>query len=202
MSGYTESLSALIDELSKLPGIGKRSAERLAFHLLRQSTGEAMALAYAIRNLKKNTRVCSQCYNIAESDPCGICGDSHRDASLLCVVEQVRDLLAIEETGSYSGLYHVLQGRIAPLDGMTPDTLTIGPLVKRVRAGDVREVILATNPDMEGDVTANHIAERLAGTGVRITRPARGIPSGSQVEYVGKTILTDALKGRRAIGEV
>lgn len=190
-----------MEELSKLPGIGKRSAERLAFHLLRQNTDEAMALAYAIRNLKKNTRVCSTCYNIAENDPCDICSDTRRDATVLCVVEQTRDLIAIEETASYSGLYHVLQGHIAPLEDMTPETLTIAPLVERVRAGGIEEVILATNPDMEGDVTANYIAEQLAATGVRITRPARGIPSGSQVDYVGKMILSDALKARQDITE-
>jgi len=199
MAGYTKSLTKLMEELAKLPGIGQRSAERLAFHLLRLSTEDAMALAYAIRDLKKNTRICSACYNIAESDPCEICSDPRRDHAVVCVVEQTRDVIAIEQTDSYHGLYHVLQGRIAPLEGMTPETLTVGKLVERVKAGGIQEVILATNPDMEGDVTANYIAEQLAATGVQITRPARGLPAGSQVEYVGRTILTDALKGRQPI---
>ena len=199
MSGYTKSLGNLMEELVKLPGVGKRSAERLAFHLLRVSTGDAMALARAIRDLKKNTRLCSQCFNIADSDPCGICSDSRRDRTILCVVEQTRDVIAIEEAGSYSGLYHVLQGRIAPLDGVTPESLTISQLLDRVKVGGVKEVILATNPDMEGDVTANYIAEQLGRTGVRITRPARGLPAGSQVEYVGKKIISDAFEGRQQI---
>lgn len=197
MSGYTTSLSKLMEELAKLPGIGQRSAERLAFHLLRLSDEEAMALAHAIRQLKENTRLCSTCFNIAESDPCEICRDPHRDRSVVCVVEQSRDVWAIEQTNSFGGLYHVLQGRIAPLEGMTPQTLTIDKLVERVRGGGIEEVILATNPDMEGDLTANYIAEQLAPTAVRVTRPARGLPAGSQVEYVGATILTDALKGRQ-----
>ena len=197
MGGYTRSLTKLMEELAKLPGIGQRTAERLAFHLLRLSTDEAMALAYAIRDLKKNTRICSTCFSIAESNPCEICSDPRRDHSVVCVVEQTRDVIAVEQTGSFHGLYHVLQGRIAPLEGMTPETLTIGKLVQRVEAGGIQEVILATNPDMEGDVTSNYIAEQLADKGVQITRPARGLPAGSQVEYVGKTILTDALKGRQ-----
>jgi len=199
MSGYTKSLGNLMEELVKLPGVGKRSAERLAFHLLRVSTEDAMALARAIRDLKKNTRICSKCFNIAESDPCAICSDSRRDRTILCVVEQTRDLIAIEEAGSYSGLYHVLQGRIAPLDGMTPESLTISQLLERVKVDGVKEVILATNPDMEGDVTANYIAEQLGPAGVRITRPARGLPAGSQVEYVGKKIISDAFEGRQPI---
>ncbi len=199
MSGYTKSLGNLMEELVKLPGVGKRSAERLAFHLLRVSTGDAMALARAIRDLKKNTRLCSKCFNIADSDPCGICSDSRRDRTMLCVIEQTRDLIAIEEAGSYSGLYHVLQGRIAPLEGMTPESLTISQLLDRVKVGGVKEVILATNPDMEGDVTANYIAEQLGRTGVRITRPARGLPAGSQVEYVGKKIISDAFESRQQI---
>ena len=199
MSGYTKSLGNLMEELVKLPGVGKRSAERLAFHLLRVSTEDAMALARAIRDLKKNTRLCSECFNIAESDPCAICSDSRRDRTMLCVIEQTRDLIAIEDAGSYSGLYHVLQGRIAPLEGMTPDSLTISQLIDRVKAGGVEEVILATNPDMEGDVTANYIAEQLGRTGVRITRPARGLPAGSQVEYVGKRIISDAFEGRQQL---
>lgn len=196
MKSLPRSLNRLVEELEKLPGIGAKTAERLAFHVLKAPTEEAMGLAYAVRDLKKNTRLCSVCCNIDETDPCWACSDPGRDASVICVVEQTRDLLALERSGSYGGLYHVLGGRVSPLDGIAPESLTIDKLLGRI-SGDVREVILATNPNMEGDVTANYIAELLRPRGVKVTRPARGLPPGSQVESVGQSILTDAINGRR-----
>jgi len=196
---YTESLSRLIAELGKLPGIGARSAERLALHILKLPEAQAAALAQAILDVKHNTRHCSVCCNVTEADPCAICSDPRRDTATLCVVEQPRDLLAIEKTGAYRGLYHVLMGRIAPLEDVHPEDLTIDRLIQRIKAQGIREVILYTNPDLEGDVTAQHLARVLAPLGVRITLPARGIPTGSQIEYAGETILRDALEGRREI---
>ncbi|NQT87309.1 recombination protein RecR [bacterium] len=196
---YTESLSRLMTELARLPGIGARSAERLALHLLKVSKAEAMALATAIRDVKKNTRNCSICCNITEADPCRVCVDPRRDHSTICVIEQPRDLLAIEKTGAYRGAYHVLMGRISPLEDIHPEDLTIDHLIERVRQGDVNEVILYTNPDLEGDVTAQHLGEVLRPLGVQVTLPARGIPTGSQIEYANETILRDALDGRRRL---
>ncbi|HUT32770.1 MAG TPA: recombination mediator RecR [Planctomycetota bacterium] len=199
MSVYTESLSRLMAELGKLPGIGARTAERLALHLLKTPEEEAMALAQAIRDVKHNTRHCSTCCNVTEQDPCGICSDSRRDHTVLCVVEQPRDLLAIEKTGAYRGVYHVLMGRIAPLEDVHPEDLTIGRLVQRIKTSGVKEVILYTNPDLEGDVTAQHLAHVLQPLKVKVSLPARGIPTGSQIEYASETILRDALEGRREI---
>jgi recombination protein RecR len=187
----------LVEQLAKLPGIGKKSAERLAFHILRVHESEAVALADAIREVKQNVRYCSRCYNLAETELCGICRDARRDSGLLCVVEQPRDLMALEESAQYNGLYHVLLGRIAPLDGIGPDQLTLEPLVSRVAAGGFREVIMATNPTVEGDGTALHISNLLADYPVEITRLARGITSGSMLEFTNKEILTDALAGRQ-----
>jgi len=196
--GYPKSLSRLIEELEKLPGIGTKTAERLAFHVLKAPGEEAMALACAIRDLKKNTRLCSRCCNIDESDPCWICSDGSRDRSVICVVEQARDLLALERSGSYKGLYHVLGGHISPLEGIGPQSLTIARLVDRITS-EIKEVILATNPNMEGDVTANHVAGLLKPRNVKVTRPARGLPPGSQVEHVSQAILTDAMHGRQEL---
>jgi recombination protein RecR len=194
----SQSVNRLIEELAKLPGIGKKSAERLAYHILRVHENEAIGLADAIRDVKKNVRYCQTCYNLAEESLCTICQDSRRDPALLCVVEQPRDLMAIEQSGSYKGLYHVLLGRIAPLEGIGPDQLTIEPLVERVRAGVVREVIMATNPTLEGDGTSLFIANLLADVPVTITRLARGITSGSVLEFANKEILSDAISGRRS----
>jgi recombination protein RecR len=184
--------------LAKLPGIGKKSAERLAYHILRVNQSEAVALAEAIRSVKENVRYCKTCYNLAEADECVICRDPRRDRQLLCVVEQPRDLIALEQTGAFRGLYHVLLGRIAPLDGIGPDQLTIDALVSRVRKGGFKEVIMATNPTVEGDGTALHISNLLAEMPVTMTRLARGITSGSVLEFANKEILTDALSGRQA----
>jgi len=197
MPGYSQTIDRLIAELGKLPGVGPRSAERIAFHLLKAEREEAFALAEAIRDLKTKIRPCRQCFNIAEGELCGICADPRRDRTQVCVVEQPKDLLALEGTGVYHGLYHVLMGHVAPLEGVEPEDLTIGALVERVKAGGIREIILATNPDVAGDGTALHVSAALAGMGVKITRLARGLPAGGQIEYASKSILTDALSQRR-----
>lgn len=192
-----ESLNRLVDQFAKLPGVGKKSAERMAYHVLRVHKSEALALADAIRDVKENVRYCQTCYNLSESDTCSICRDARRDPTLLCVVEQPRDLIALEQSGTYPGLYHVLLGRISPLEGIGPDQLTIDPLVERVRAGNFREVIMGTNPTLEGDGTALFVSNRLAEFPVEITRLARGITTGSVLEFANKEILADALMGRQ-----
>jgi recombination protein RecR len=199
MAHLTESVTRLIDEFAKLPGIGRKSAERLAYHVLRVSPPEALALADAIRLVKQNVRYCKTCYHLAEEEECEICRDPRRDRSLLCVVEQPRDLIQLESSGAYRGLYHVLLGRIAPLDGIGPEQLTIDALVDRVRRGTVREVIMATNPTVEGDGTALHVSNRLAELPVEITQLARGITTGSVLEFTNKEILADALSGRQKL---
>jgi len=193
----TESVTKLVDEFAKLPGIGKKSAERLAYHVLRVHKNEALALADAIRNVKENVRYCRTCYNLAEGEECAVCRDPRRDRTLLCVVEQPRDLMALEQAASFRGLYHVLLGRIAPLEGIGPDQLTIAALVERVRSGSFREIIMGTNPTLEGDGTALYIANQLEGVPVEITRLARGITTGSVLEFANKEILADALAGRQ-----
>ncbi len=194
---FTASLSRVIDEFAKLPGIGRKSAERLAYHVLRTPKEEALALADAIRDVREKIRYCSICYGLSEQETCEICRDPKRDAHVLCVVEQPRDMLQLEQSGVFQGLYHVLLGRIAPLEGMGPEQLTIDALVKRVRGGDFREVIMATNPTVEGDGTALHISNLLAESGVELTRLARGVTPGSILELTNKEILADALQGRQ-----
>jgi len=198
MSELTQSVTRLIDEFAKLPGIGKKSAERLTYHVLRIHRNEALELAEAIRSVKDNVQYCRRCYNLAEGDECTICRDASRQQDVLCVVEQPRDLMALEQSGAYRGLYHVLLGRIAPLDGIGPEQLTIDALVPRVRGGGFKEVIMATNPTVEGDGTALHISNLLGGLPIRITRLARGITTGSVLEFANKEILADALTGRQA----
>ena len=205
MSGYAKTIERLIAELGKLPGIGPRSAERIAFHILKAEREDAFSLADAIRDVKTKIRACKVCFNLAEGELCGICADPRRDKSTICVVEQPKDLLALEATGAYRGVYHVLMGHVAPMEGIEPEDLTIAALVERVRAGrstslttgGVEEVLLATNPDIAGDGTALHVAAALEGTGVKITRLARGLPAGGQIEYANKSILTDAITQRR-----
>ncbi|MFO0902682.1 MAG: recombination mediator RecR [Pirellulales bacterium] len=197
MAQLSESVSRVIDEFCKLPGIGRKSAERLAYHVLRVPKAEALALADAIRSVRENVRYCRVCYNLAESDECAICTDPKRDRTLLCVVEQPRDLMALEQSGVFRGLYHVLLGRIAPLEGVGPDQLTMESLVERVRLGSFKEVIMATNPTVEGDGTALYISNLLAEFPVQLTRLARGITTGSILEYTNKEILADALSGRQ-----
>ncbi len=197
MAQLTESVADLIEQLAKLPGVGRKSAERMAYHVLRVHKSEALALADAIRNVRENVRYCSVCFNLAESDLCTVCTDARRDRSVLCVVEQPRDVMALEQAGVFRGLYHVLLGRIAPLEGIGPDQLTIDQLVERVRQGEIREVVMATNPTVEGDGTALYISNLLLELPVEITRLARGITTGSILEYTNKEILADALSGRQ-----
>ena len=198
-SAYTESLNKLIEEFGKLPGVGPKTAERLAFHILKVQPAEAMALAKAISDVKNKIKHCQICYNLSEEAICQICSDARRDKSLICVVEQPKDLIALEKTGACKWVYHVLGGHIAPLDGIEPDDLTIGKLVERVRKGDVKEVIMATNPNMAGDGTALYISSLLKNTGVKITRLARGLPTGSTIEYASGKMLTDAIIGRQQL---
>lgn len=194
-----EPLKRLIEEFRSLPGIGEKSAERLSFHVLKTSKDEAMRLAYAIRDVKELVKTCGTCFNLSDVDPCEICRNPRRERAQLCVVEQAADLWALEKAGSFQGLYHVLQGRLSPLDGAGPEQLTIEPLRRRVRAGEIREVILATNPTVEGDATAAYLQQALREENVRVTRIAKGIPSGSTLEYASKVILADALEGRREL---
>ncbi len=197
MSQINESVAKLVDEFAKLPGIGRKSAERLAYHVLRLHKNEALALADAIRDVKEKIRHCRVCYNLAEQEECTICQDSKRDRSLLCIVEQPRDLMALEQAGNFRGLYHVLLGRLAPLEGIGPEQLTIEALSKRVRTGQFREIIMGTNPTLEGDGTALYLSNILASMNVEVTRLARGITSGSVLEFANKEILADALAGRQ-----
>jgi recombination protein RecR len=199
MTQLTESVARVIEEFARLPGIGRKSAERLAYHLLRVPKAEALALADAIRDVRENVRYCRICYNLAEGETCTICQDPKRDQGLLCVVEQARDLMSLEQSAAYGGLYHVLLGRLAPLDGVGPDQLTIDALVERVRRGQFRELVMATNPTVEGDGTALYISNLLADLPVAVTRLARGITSGSILEYTNKEVLADALTGRQKL---
>lgn len=197
MPPLSESVAGVVEELARLPGIGRKSAERLTYHLLRVDKQEALRLADAIRRMRENIRYCGACYNLAEGPLCGICQDPRRDQTLLCVVEQPRDLMSLEQSAAYRGLYHVLLGRIAPLEGIGPDQLTLGPLVERVRTGRFREIIMATNPTVEGDGTALHVSNLLAEFPVQVSRLARGITTGSILEFTNKEILADALNGRQ-----
>jgi len=199
MSQVTQSIGRLIDELGNLPGIGRKSAERLAYHLLRVNKVEAIGLADAIRDVRENVHYCRACYNLAEGELCPICSDPRRDSAQICVVEQPRDLMALEQASVYRGLYHVLLGRIAPLDGIGPDQLTIDRLIERVKEGGVREIIMATNPTVEGDGTALYLSNLLAELSVKVTRLARGITTGSVLEYTNKEVLADALTGRQQL---
>ncbi len=180
-TAYTETLNRLIEEFTKLPGIGPKSAERLAFYVLKADSKEAMRLAQAISDVKTKIKRCKTCYNLAENDVCNICADQRRDKSLMCVVEQPKDIVSLEQTGACKWVYHVLGGHIAPLEGLEPEDLTIDKLVERVRAGGVSEVIMATNPNMAGDGTALYISSLLKQTGVKITRLARGLPTGKTI---------------------
>lgn len=192
-------IARLVDYFADLPGIGRKSAERLAYHVLRMSNQEAVAFAEAIRAVKEKLHPCKTCFNLAEQEECEICLDRRRDRTQVCVVEQVRDLLALEQAGTYRGLYHVLQGRVAPLEGVGAGQLTIDRLVERVRQGGVREVIMATTPNVEGDATALEITGRLAGLPVEITRLARGLTVGASLEQANRDMLADALASRQRL---
>ncbi|MGC6445624.1 MAG: recombination mediator RecR [Rubripirellula sp.] len=199
MSDHGGAVAELVDQLGRLPGIGRKSAERLAFHLLRVSESEALALSEAIRRVRQDVHYCSQCFNLSESENCLICSDPGRDQTRLCIVEQPRDLMSLEQSAAFKGVYHVLLGRIAPLDGIGPDQLTIEPLVDRIRKGNFVEVIMATNPTIEGDGTALYISNLLSEFPVEITRLARGITAGSVLEYANREMITDALSGRQKL---
>jgi len=198
-SAYTESMNRLIEEFGKLPGVGPKTAERLAFHILKARPEEAMKLAEAIRDVKNKIKRCQICYNLSEQATCQICSDPRRDKSLICVVEQPKDVISLEKTGTCKWVYHVLGGHIAPLEGIEPDDLTIKELVERVRAGHVKELVMATNPNLAGDGTALYISSLVRTAGVKITRLARGLPTGSTIEYASGRILTDAIIGRQEL---
>jgi len=191
-----QSLTELKEQLQKLPGIGPRSAERLAFHILRESRESAAQLAKAILAIKDKVIHCRTCYNLTEKDPCTICSSASRDHGEIWVVEQPKDVLALESTGLIRGVYHVLMGHIAPLEGIEPGDLTIDALVDRARGGDVREVVLALNPTLEGDGTALHLQSLLSEMNVQVTRPARGLAVGTQLEYATVSMLESAIRGR------
>ncbi|MEN6309827.1 MAG: recombination mediator RecR [Anaerohalosphaeraceae bacterium] len=196
---YTKSLNNLIDQFAKLPGVGPKTAERLAFHILKSESPEALALADAISDVKKNIRQCKTCFNLAESESCPICSDSRRDNSIICVIEQPKDVISLEKTGLCKWVYHVLNGHIAPLEGIEPADLTIDALMKRIRTGAVKEVVMATNPNLEGDGTALYIQSLLSGMNVKVTRLARGLPTGSTIEFASGNILADAILGRNPL---
>jgi recombination protein RecR len=192
-----EPVTRLIDEFSRLPGIGPKTASRLTFFLLRASTDQALALADALRELKERTRFCEICFNITETSPCAVCQSEERDRRVICVVEEPLDVLAIERTRQYPGLYHVLHGAISPMEGIGPDDLKIRELMTRISQGAISEVILATNPSLEGENTATFIQKKLVSFSVRVTRLARGLPVGGDVEYADEITLIRALEGRR-----
>jgi recombination protein RecR len=194
-----DSVTRLVDELSRLPGIGPKTASRLTYYLLRAPAEQSETLAAALMDLKAKTRLCSVCFNITEDDPCPICQDAERDASIICVVEEPLDVLAIERTRTYNGRYHVLHGAISPMDGIGPEELKIRELVERMGREPVSEVIIATNPGIQGDATAMYIHRQIAPSGVRVTRLARGLPAGGDLEYADEVTLIRALEGRSAM---
>jgi recombination protein RecR len=193
---YSPAVENLITQLSKLPGVGQRTAQRLAFHLLQRPKDEALALATAIEEVKERVRFCRECGNLTEEETCEICRDARRDRTVICVVEQPVDLISVERTHEFRGLYHVLGGALSPLDGVEPRDLRIDGLLRRVEADGVHEVVLATNPNMTGEATANYLADRLRGR-VRVTRLASGLPVGGDLEYADEVTLGRALSGRR-----
>ena len=199
MSKFAEPMSRLIDELKKLPGVGAKSAQRLAFHILRSSDEDAEALAAAVRDVKAKLRLCSVCNNITDIDPCVYCISPTRNQRLVCVVEEPTNIAAIEKTKHFNGVFHVLHGAISPLHGIGPEQLRISNLISRVDAGNVDEVILATNPTVEGEATAVYLSQQLKGTGVKVTRIAMGIPVGSDIEYTDEITMLKAMEGRREV---
>jgi recombination protein RecR len=192
-------VARLIDEFHKLPGIGPKSAQRLTYYLLRAPADDARALAQAILEVKDKIILCSACQNITDSDPCAICTNPQRDHGAICVVEEPLDILALERTGAYKGLYHVLHGVISPMDGIGPEDLKVQDLLSRLRSGDVSEVIMATNPNLEGEATAMYIARLISPLGVKVTRLARGLPVGADLEYADNVTLARALEGRQEL---
>jgi recombination protein RecR len=199
MSKFAEPMSRLIDELKKLPGVGSKSAQRLAFYILRASDEDAEALATAVRDVKANLRLCSVCNNITDVDPCVYCTSLTRNQRLVCVVEEPTNIAAIEKTKHFNGVYHVLHGSLSPLHGIGPEQLRIANLISRVDAGNVEEVIVATNPTVEGEATATYLSQHLKRVGVKVTRIAMGIPVGSDIEYTDEITMLKAMEGRREL---
>lgn len=198
MAEQRGAIARLVDAFASLPGIGRKSAERLAHHVLAMSPAEALGFAEAIRDVKEHLRPCAVCFNLAEGERCDICDDPRRDRAVVCVVEQVRDLLALEQAGAFRGVYHVLQGRVAPLEGSGPERLTLDALADRVARDGVREVIMGTTPNVEGDATALAVAQRLEGLEVTLTRLARGLTVGASLQQANREMLADAITGRQA----
>ncbi|HZQ93088.1 MAG TPA: recombination mediator RecR [Terriglobales bacterium] len=199
MSKFAEPMARLIDELKKLPGVGGKSAQRLAFHILRSNADDAEALAGAIRDVKARLHLCSQCNNITDVDPCVYCSSATRNQRVVCVVEEPTNIASVEKTRHYNGVYHVLHGAISPLQGVGPEQLRTSALVRRIESGDVDEVILATNPTVEGEATAVYLSKLLKRSGVRITRIATGIPAGADIEYTDEVTMQKAIEGRREL---
>ena len=199
MAKFAEPMARLIDELKKLPGVGSKSAQRMAFHILRSRPEDAESLGLAIRNLKEKLHLCSVCNNITDVDPCTYCASSTRNQRLVCVVEEPTNISAIEKTRSYNGVYHVLHGALSPLHGVGPEQLRIPSLLKRIESGSVDEIIIATNPTMEGEATAVHLTHLLKRPGVKVTRIATGIPAGSDIEYADEVTMLKAMEGRREL---
>ncbi len=191
-----DSIEKLIEEFSKFPGIGKKTAQRMAFFVLKQRKEEAEALAQAILDVKSRVRYCSVCFNITEEDPCSICKGEKRDRSMICVVEEANDVVALEKTDQYKGLYHVLGGVLSPLDGVGPDDLKVKELISRLKGKEVGEVIIATNASTEGEATAVYLSKLIKPLGIKVTRIARGLPAGGDLEYADQTTLANALEGR------
>jgi len=192
-------VSRLIEEFSKLPGVGPKSAQRLTYYLLRASQEDAQALAQAILEVKEKIILCSVCQNITDSDPCAICNNDQRDRGIICVVEEPLDILALERTGSYRGMYHVLHGVISPMDGIGPDDLKVRELLARLKSGEVQEIIMATNPNLEGEATSMYLTRLISPLGLKVTRLARGLPMGADLEYADNVTLARALEGRQEV---
>lgn len=199
MPNFAEPMTRLIDELKKLPGVGSKSAQRLAFHILRSSEEDAEALAAAVRDVKARLRLCSVCNNITDVDPCVYCSSPTRNQRLVCVVEEPTNIAAVEKTRHFNGVYHVLHGSISPLHGVGPEQLRLSNLLRRIEAGEVDEVILATNPTVEGEATAVYISQQIRRPGVKVTRIATGIPVGSDIEYADEVTMLKAMEGRREL---
>ena len=199
MSIYTPALQKLIDELGKLPGVGPKSAQRIAFHLIKLPEQDALSLANAIQEAKQKVRFCEKCFNMSDEAICEICSDTQRDSSLVCVVEEPRDIVALERTREYKGLYHVLQGAINPIDGIGPEQLKIRELLERLKGNTLQEVILCTNPNIEGEATAMYLAKLIEPLGIQVSRIASGLPVGGDLEYADELTLGRALEGRRKI---